>query len=400
MSLKTSGSSKPITMSKTRDEAIAAGAPADEVRHSMMRRLTSHDYYAVGTYMLTLVVEGRVPLFGRLCGSIEHPQVELSPLGEDVRDVQLKKISEYYPMVEVWKLCVMPDHLHLIIRVREPLPEGRHLGHVVSGFKSGCTRAWWSLQDAKQGAPSPCGEPQGTVAPPTAPVPAAPVPGGSPPGSVPPAASRRPVLFEKGYCDKILLRDGQLDNWKHYLDDNPRRLAIKRQFPQYFTVLHQIQLMGIGCQMVGNRFLLDIPDRAAVIVHNAYSDAEFENYRQQWLAVGEAGGVLISAAVASREKAVMREAMNRGYNLILLRENGFPPLYKPSGEAFDACSDGRLLQISPWPHHTDRRIISREQCLFLNRLAEYLAITPLASLLSDPVSGGPSSDDLSTEKNK
>ena len=436
MSLKTSGSSNPITMSKTRDEAIAAGAPADEVRHSMKRRLTSHDYHAVGTYMLTLVVEGRVPLFGRLCGSIEHPQVELSPLGEDVRDVQLKKISEYYPMVEVWKLCVMPDHLHLIIRIREPLPEGRHLGHVVSGFKSGCTRAWWFLQDAKQGAPSPCGEPQGTVAPPAAPAPAAPVPGGSPPGaaalsaapaapvpggspsgaaalsaapaapvpggsppgSVPPAASRRPVLFEKGYCDKILLRDGQLDNWKHYLDDNPRRLAIKRQFPQYFTVLHQIQLMGIGCQMVGNRFLLDIPDRAAVIVHNAYSDAEFENYRQQWLAVGEAGGVLISAAVASREKAVMREAMNRGYNLILLRENGFPPLYKPSGEAFDACSDGRLLQISPWPHHTDRRIISREQCLFLNRLAEYLAITPLASLLSDPVSGDPSSDDLSTEK--
>jgi len=131
--------------------------------------------------------------------------------------------------------------------------------------------------------------------------------------------------------------------------------------------------MDLPCQVIGNRFLLDIPDKAAVIVHRAYSDQEFEDYRRQWLALGESGGVLISAAIAPREKAVMREAMNRGYRLILLRENGFPPLYKPSGEAFDACSEGRLLQVSPWEYHMQRRTISREQCLILNRLAEHLA---------------------------
>jgi len=131
--------------------------------------------------------------------------------------------------------------------------------------------------------------------------------------------------------------------------------------------------MNHPCQVVGNCFLLDIPDKAAVIVHHAYSDSEFEYHRRKWLELGEAGGVLISASVSPREKAVMREAMNCGYRLILLRENGFPPLYKPSGEAFDACSEGRLLQVSPWEYHMQRRIISREQCLFLNRLAEYLA---------------------------
>jgi len=366
--------------SKSRDEAIAAGVNVGDVQHTMNRRQFSHDYHAVGTYMLTLVVEERFPLFGRLCGTEDAPRVELSALGRAVRDVEQQKISQYYPMVEVWKLCIMPDHLHLIVRVKAPLPEGRHLGHVVSGFKSGCSRAWWALQDAA----TPCGEPQATGASPAAPVsaalpptpvpcapPPAPVPCGSPQGST--AAPLRPVLFEKGYCDKILLRDGQLDNWKRYLDDNPRRLFIKRLHPEYFTVLHQVQLMDLPCQTVGNRFLLDIPDKAAVIVHRAYSDQEFEEYRRKWLALGEAGGVLISAAVAPREKAVMREAMNRGYRLILLRENGFPPLYKPSGEAFNACSEGRLLQVSPWPYHMQRRIISREQCLILNRLAEHLA---------------------------
>ena len=160
---------------------------------------------------------------------------------------------------------------------------------------------------------------------------------------------------------------------KRYLDDNPRRLFIKRLHPEYFTVLHQVPLMDHPCQIIGNRFLLDIPDRAAVVVHRAYTDAEFEDHRREWLALGEAGGVLISAAISPREKAVMREAMDSGYRLVLLRENGFPPLYKPSGEAFDACCEGRLLMVSPWEYHMQRRTISREQCLFLNRLAEHLA---------------------------
>ena len=79
---------------------------------------------------------------------------------------------------------------------------------------------------------------------------------------------------------------------------------------------------------------------------------------------------MVSAAIATREKEVMREAMDRGYKIILVRENGFPALYKPSGESFDACSEGRLLQVSPWEYHMQRRTISREQCLMLNRLVE------------------------------
>ena len=67
-----------------------------------------------------------------------------------------------------------------------------------------------------------------------------------------------------------------------------------------------------------------------------------------------------SAAVATREKEVMREAMNSGYRLIALRENGFSPLYKPAGESFAACSQGTLLQVSPWEYHMNRRTISRE----------------------------------------
>ena len=382
-------------MSRSREEAEKAGIQVDDIKHNMKRRLPCHNYSDKGTYMLTLVTEGRQPLFGTLqgdglapLGSESEPRVVLSPLGKAIRDIEIKKVSAFYPMVEVWKLCIMPDHLHIIVRVKGKMPEGKDLGQVVRGFKTGCTRAWWGL--------SPFGEAKGTEAlgeakgtealgeakgtgtrgeakgTETAPVPAV-----SPAGLASTAA--RPLLFEKGYCDKILLRPGQLENWKRYLDDNPRRLAIKRQHPDYFIVRHQLNIGEWSCQSVGNRFLLNIPDKAAVIVHSGYSDAEFEMYKAKWLALAEEGGVLISAAIATREKEVMREAMDRGYRLIYLRENGFPELYKPAGESFTACSEGRLLQISPWDYHMQRKTISREQCLKLNRLAEEIANTPYFS---------------------
>ena len=339
-------------MSRSKEEAIAAGVQVRETQHKMKRRKPWHDYHRKGTYMVTLVVEGRRPVLGKLIMSAgeQDTSVELTALGKAIRNEEVQKISAIYKMVEIWKLCIMPDHIHMIVRIKEDLPEGKHLGHIVAGFKGGCSRAWWRMG-------RPCADAQGVVAATDA------------QGVV----AGMPSIFERGYNDLILLNDSQLDNWKHYLDDNPRRLAIKRLHPDLFTTLNYIDIAEWHCQIVGNRFLLDIPQKVAVIVHSAYSDKEYAEYKKEWLACGEAGGILVSAAIATREKEVMREAMNRGYRIIFVRENGFPPLYKPSGESFDACSNGRLLQICPWEYHMERRIISREQCLMLNRLAEEIA---------------------------
>ena len=412
-------------MPRSKEAAIAAGVSINETQHSMNRRTPWHDYRQRGTYMLTLVVEGRKPLLGRLvvepCGNAQGTvagtavgagaasvpaaspvgiasvpavstagkigkvaaRVELSALGRAIRDEEIRKIAKFYPMVEVWKLCMMPDHIHMIVRVKADMPAGKHLGQVVRGFKTGCSRAWWRLDPCGKAQGTVAGNAQGTVAGnalgtvvgTAVGAGAASVPAVSPVGiasapAVFPAGKLRPVLFERGYCDKLLMHEGQLETWKRYLDDNPRRLAIKRLRPDYFTVINNAEIVGHSCQLVGNRFLLDIPQKMAVIVHRRYTDTEYAEYRRQWLACGEAGGVLVSAAIATREKAVMREAMDRGYHVILLRENGFPPLYKPAGEAFEACTEGRLLQISPWEYHMEHKTITRQQCLQLNKMAE------------------------------
>lgn len=323
----------------TREEAIAAGMDVHEIQHSMKRRTSWHDYSRKGTYMLTLVVRERLALLGTLKGGMEDevaPYVEYSDLGRAIIREEQKKINRYYPQVEVWKLCVMPDHIHMIVRINENMGEGKHLGKVVVGFKSGCNHAYWKLFNMNE----------------------------------PP----RFGLFEEGYCDKILLHEGQLDNWKRYLDDNPRRLMIKRQNPSFFTIITDMEVASEPCRVVGNRFLLNIPDKMAVIVHRCYTEKEIARLREEWLGCGERGGVLVSAAISSKEKEVLREAMGRGYNIILLRENGFPKLYKPSGEAFDACARGSLLQISPWEFHYEKRLITRSQCLHLNAMAERIVV--------------------------
>ena len=356
-----------------REEAIAHGMEVHETQHSMKRRCPWHDYHKKGTYMLTFVVEGRVPLFGELKGKAEAahgspdaPRVEYSELGNTILRDEIKKINQFYPQVDVWKVCIMPDHIHMIVRVKEDLPEKKHLGMVVAGFKGGCSKAAMKLKDMGErpwnGGGSYAGSNNGLAT------------GGSSSGgaTVPLPSGKVKVtpLFEEGYNDKILLHEGQLDNWKAYLDDNPRRLLLKRQNPQLFTVLYGMTVADRRCQIVGNRFLLDIPDTVAVIVHRRYTDEENARLREEWLACGERGGVLVSAAISPKEKEVLREAMNRGYNIILLRENGFPKLYKLSGEAFDACSKGQLLQISPWEHHMEKKTITRAQCLELNAMAE------------------------------
>ncbi len=299
---------------------------------NMHRRAFWNDYSSPGMYMLTLVIDGRRPLLGMLRAN-PHPNVELSPLGRRILKEELPRIPRFYPNVEVWKACIMPDHIHFIIYVREAFEAKKHLGTVVNGFKTGCRRAYHALLP---GLPDP--------------------------------------LFEANYNDRILVEHAdQMAGWKRYLDDNPRRLWLKRTHPDLFTVMATGEIAGMECRMVGNRFLLDLPDKEAVIVHRRYSPAEVEACRKRWLACARRGGVLVSAAIAPVEKEVMRSAMSAGGRVILLRENGFPPLYKPAGEAFDTCVEGRLLIISPWEYHTDKRLITREQCLQLNRLAEAIA---------------------------
>ena len=95
-----------------------------QTKNSYRPRNPGHDYYGIGTYLITLVVRGREPLFGRLGSNAIHPEVQLSPLGEAVQQAWKQtpeKQAEHGNRVAVHACVCMPDHFHGVIEVLEPM---------------------------------------------------------------------------------------------------------------------------------------------------------------------------------------------------------------------------------------------------------------------------------------
>ena len=296
---------------------------------SMKRRKAGHDYRSRCIYMLTLVVEGRRPLLGELRASDEkHPRAWIKPseLGNRVLKCW-REVALYHPQIRLIAVQLMPDHFHGVLFVTERMP--RHLGQVVNGFKKGCNDFSRQLL--------------GTT------------------------------LWEMGYHDRILRDKHQLVRMVRYLHDNPYRLWTKRHNPELFSVHHDIVIGEHKVAIAGNRFLLDFPFKVAVKCSRSLSEDDINREIARYLLLARDGAILVSPCISPGEKAVMRVAFEAGVKEIVPLENGFSEMWKPGGAQFDACSEGRLLLVAPWPHHNDRRLITRAQCNKLNELAREIA---------------------------
>ena len=331
---------------------------AGDKKPSMLRRCVGHDYTERQIYMVTMVTEGRIPLFGKVIGrsdapegSSDAPRIELSELGIRV-EREWWGIPTYYPQVEILALQMMPDHLHGIIFVKEKME--KDLSRIIRGFKTGCNRAYRELYPA---VPSVVTQSQQT--------------------RQQSQQTRRNdrthgLLFALGFNDKLLLRKGQLECWLTYLQDNPRRLLMKREHPDLFRVQRGLMVGSQQFSAIGNRFLLDRPVRLQVQCSRRLTDKEIAEKQAWWLSQARQGAVLVSPSISKGEKQVMRAAFDEGLPLIILQENGFTDLAKPGGKRMEACLRGQLLLLAPWEHHNERLAIRRDQCLSLNDMAKMI----------------------------
>ena len=387
--------------------------------HNQKRRHRSHDYSAVGTYMVTIVVEGRTPVFGTIAGDIHaHPgttsramigaeqgqggaaqgqggaaqgqggtaqgqggaaqgpnpsrpcgtspspsgpsgpsslpfgegrgeahsfgegrggaSTVLSPLGESVLRTELPKLHALYPMAEIWQACIMPDHLHLIVRINAPLPPGKHLGNLIAGLKGGISRAW----------------------------------GGG-------------TLFEPGYNDRILMRDGQLENWKAYLAANPYRWLVRHQRPELMRRALCVVIGGVRYGAFGNFMLLRHPEKVQVFFHRrmpqdtalpgssqpatqqpADPDAPcrqagaplvpteqtlfWQREHARLMEAAAQGDVLVTPGISECEKRIKNECLAQRHRLIHLQAEPIGRYWKPEKSRFEACEAGTLLVLAPW----------------------------------------------------
>lgn len=393
------------------------GALRRETIHHMGRRLPGWDYRRRGYYVITIVLENRrLGALGELRVSrpavgtagaewvsvgeakglgLEPDRVEAkvvySELGRAIFD-HFRKMGEFTPGLEPVYCAVMPDHLHLLLKVERELK--RPLGNAIGGFKAGCEKIYARLGGEGR-------------------------------------------LFAEGFVDHVILRGGQLAIEFNYLRDNPRRLAVKRLFPELFRVSRRVgvslrlapqgqdrqrpapqgqdrQGAGEGAALegagvfaapaaravgyfsaLGNHFLLDRPLAQVQVSRRFFgyrrlngriardekgeplvdfSTPEYEARRDELFVAARYGAVLISPCISDGERQIAREALAADVPLVTMANKGFAPLQKPSGRLFDACSDGRLLMLAPaaWPYQPGEKPMTRSDATAMNRLCQWL----------------------------
>lgn len=216
-----------------------------------------------------------------------------------------------------------------------------------------------------------------------------------------------------GYHEKVLHCEGQLDRMIRYVKDNPRRLWLKRHNPELFRLRNDVvytcpdSVQGAGTAMaaaggaggsgasggavasgvgnvcagraastasaavggsvcqwrfraMGNMFLLDFALKQYLQCSRRATPDDIERLRAATLERAANGYVTVTAAISEGEKAIARAVREAGFPLVILLKDGFPQVgsaheryYKPGGVYFDACAEGRLLLLEPYPEVMD-----------------------------------------------
>ena len=109
-------------------------------------RIEDYDYSTPGAYFITICTVNREKIFWDSVGAdIIRPQnIPLSTAGKIVEQ-GISQIAEHYDNVFVDKFCIMPDHIHLILRIESDVG-GRIISAPTVSTVVGSMKRWVSRQ--------------------------------------------------------------------------------------------------------------------------------------------------------------------------------------------------------------------------------------------------------------
>ena len=375
--------------------------------HRMGKRCQKKNYRLPGAYHITInVAERQWHPLGQVVGNLDQPdgdanapRVELTAIGKMVEEELTKSITTHYPMIEVQDYVVMPEHLHFILVVHNSIisRNGRetHLGQVIAGFKKGCNRRYWEMTGMT--ANDQQSKPADARAESTSPLRDAVHPHGF---KVPSSGTtNRPPLFAYGYVDVMPLQPGQLETQRRYIHNNPRsrlmrtsnrnlqtspeRLSATRSGTPLFdedkweNIQNRLLINDgmVTCDSYGNRQLLQC--RMLPVVCHRKDKASFTLQKQRCLTAASEGAILVSARIAKGEQEIIDTAIQQGFPVITIEDNGLQERYHPSERRIDLCATNKLLIATPWRYiyrHTHEPI-SVVECKTMNCIVQALCRT-------------------------
>lgn len=250
--------------------------------------------------------------------------LRLTSTGQTVAN-QIEEWPKQHPEIKICTKCVMPDHVHILIFVTRRTCH--HLGTMVKNLK-------WTLNG----------------------------------------------IFDIGFNDKIVTRRGQRETFYQYILDNPRRYLARMLYPEYFARINSYILNGKPVALYGNIFLLNHPIKTVVRFSRRFTPEQLQKNNDTYEETMRSGGVLVSPFIHKEEKAVKTRAFEASTPVIQVALNGFSERYKPSGQDFELCKQGKLLIVAPTEYTSQRHDLLRETAMQANLIAEAIAALPINAI--------------------
>lgn len=299
-----------------------------------MGRLPGFDYKRPFFYMVTITGARERTLQNLHPFSVISPEGRIVP--NAVTEAFERAIADFprqWPWVEsLSPHVIMPDHLHLLVKLGRPGATPVALGTAVAQLKKRLREAYWGVVGFARAAPAALMERESA-----------------------PATPPRPI-FAPDFHDWIVKKDGQLETFRRYILENPERAARRRTNRRFFTRARQIEWRGATYWAYGNEALLALPVIVAIKGHRGLAGAlprPAGSGTRDWLlaAAGRIGpgGAGVSTFLSPLEKEAAAAIEKAGGARIVLSMQGFGERWHPCREDERLCAEGRLLFLSPYP---------------------------------------------------
>lgn len=157
-----------------------------EINNRKQNRLGYYDYGQMGSYFVTLCTRNRLSLFA-MEPIVEngHRAVPRPPQNLVILK-GLRETQRYFPNIAIDKWIIMPDHLHMIVTIKEQ-QAGRSLPDVMQYFKTMTTTDY--VRGVKAGV-------------------------------LPPFDKK---LWQKSYYDHVIRNQQDYDETWQYIENNPTK---------------------------------------------------------------------------------------------------------------------------------------------------------------------------------
>lgn len=210
----------------------------------------------------------------------------------------------------ITSFVVMPDHIHLLIRIRDVQPR-KSLPILVWQLARALSRAYWEIAG-------------------------------------PSAEGARPLpIFASEWHDWIVKKRGQLETFRRYIAENPTRAWLRRANAHYFGRVSEVDFCGRRWFAYGNAALLDLP-----VIQPFKCSRSLVKDSPEWNAFTAAaarigpGGAGVGTFMSPCEKECGNAIARAGGSWIVLSPEGFGPRWHPPREKERFCATGRMLFLS------------------------------------------------------